>query len=195
MSDVTLILQAARHGQPGAAERLWGMVYEELRRMAAGHMAAEGRVTMLQATALVHEAWLRLSGPEGETLEWDGRKHFFGAAAEAMRRILVEQARSRLAAKRGSGLRAEPLNEVAQIATPADERLLDVHEALEELARHDPRQAELVKLRFFVGLRCDEIAALLGTSERTVRREWTAAKTWLFRAITGEGGDSGPPPA
>ena len=184
MSDVTLMLHAARQDEPGAADRLWQMVYQELRQMAAGKMAGEQQVTMLQATALVHEAWLRLSGPEGEMLTWGSRKHFFGAAAEAMRRILVEQARRRLSAKRGSGQRADSLEQASGVAAPEDDKLLHVHESLDELAKEDPQRAELVKLRFFAGLSHAEIAALLEMSERTVRREWTLAKTWLFRSIT-----------
>ena len=184
MTDVTLLLNAARQDEPGAADRLWQMVYQELRQMAAAKMAGEQLVTMLQATALVHEAWLRMSGPDGEMQTWSSRKHFFGAAAEAMRRILVEQARRRLSAKHGSGQRADLLKEADGVAAPSDDKLLHVHEALDQLAKEDPQRAELVKLRFFAGLSHAEIAALLETSERTVRREWTLAKTWLFRTIT-----------
>src|SRR5262245_34246041 len=144
MSDVTLLLQAARQDEPGAVERLWQVVYQELRQMASVKMADEQQVTMLQATALVHEAWLRLSGPEGEMLTWGSRKHFFGAAAEAMRRILVEQARRRLSAKRGSGQRADSLEGADGVAAPEDDRLLHVHEVLDQLAKEDPQKAELV---------------------------------------------------
>jgi RNA polymerase sigma factor (TIGR02999 family) len=188
MNDVTQMLRAARHGEPGADERLWNIVYVELRRMAAGRMVNEERESMLQATALVHEAWLRLSDADGGVQTWDNRRHFFGAASEAMRRILVEQARARLCGKRGHGQRAAGMEEAGEVAQPSDDRLLQVHDVLDRLAMEDPVKAQLVKLRFFVGLSHGEIALLLGMSERTVRREWAWAKTWLLRAIEADPG-------
>lgn len=178
------MLTAARHGETGAEARLWNIVYQELRQMAAWRMAQEGREMTLQATELVHEAWLRISGADGEMQTWNSRRHFFGAASEAMRRILVDQARARLSAKRGSGERAVSLELAVEVASPFDERLLEVHEFLDHLSLENPERAQLVKLRFFVGLSHAEIAELMEVSERTVRREWTLAKTWLFQAIS-----------
>lgn len=185
MNDVTKLLRAARVGDAAAGGRLWEIIYGELRRMAAVRMAGEGRASVLQATALVHEAWLRLCGPAGEMQEWDNRRHFYGAASEAMRRILVERARARLAAKRGGGAPAGGMEEAEEVPHPTDERLLQVHEVLDQLALEDPVRAQMVKLRFFAGMNNTEIAALLGQSERTVRREWAWTKTWLLRAIEG----------
>ena len=187
MAEVTLMLQQARQDEPGAVHRLWNEVYQELKRMAAVRMAAEGRPLLLQATALVHEAWIRMSAPAGEMRTWDNRGHFLGAAGEAMRRILVEQARQRLSAKRGGGKEALSLTEAGDIFAESDQRILGVHELLDDLEQKDARKAQLVKLRFFAGLSHSEIGALMGISERTVRREWILAKTWLFQTITGGG--------
>jgi RNA polymerase sigma factor (TIGR02999 family) len=184
MPEVTHMLHMARRDQPGAADRLWREVYDELKRMAAARMAVEARPALLQATGLVHEAWMRMSGPAGEMRTWHNRAHFFGAAAEAMRRILVEQARQRLSAKRGGGREAVSLEEAGEIAGPSDQKTLQVHELLDALAQENVGRAELVKLRFFAGLSHTEIGALLGMSERTVRREWTLAKTWLFQSLS-----------
>ncbi len=184
MSDVTFLLAAVRSGEPGAEDRLWELVYSELRLIAGGRMAREHRQVTLQATALVHEAWIRLSSPEGGAV-WESRAHFFSAASEAMRRVLIEQARRRLAGKRGGGQSREALSDLQIEAPSPDEKLLEVHEVLDELERIDPRQARIVKLRFFAGLGHEEIAALLGIGESSVRREWTLAKAWLFRAIKG----------
>ena len=149
--------------------------------MAASKMAHEAPGQTLQATALVHEAWLRL-GADGQPT-WENRSHFFAAASEAMRRILVENARRKLRLKRGGGQERVDLEESA-IAGPAeDEKIIQVHEAVETLAREDPQKAEIVKLRFFVGLGHDEIAALLGVNEKTVRRHWELAKLRLFQTI------------
>lgn len=148
--------------------------------MAAGKMAGENRQVTLHATVLVHEVWLRLG--DGAAA-FDNRAHFFTAASEAMRRILVDQARRRLSQKRGSGEEALPIEEAEIVAAGTDEKILQVHEVLDELALNAPRQAEIVRLHFFVGLTNDEIAALLGIGESTVRREWTLAKAWLFQAI------------
>ena len=193
MSEVTVLLEAARAGRPGAEERLWEVVYEELRRMAGEMMSREQREVTLTGTALLHEAWLRLGGVHGNSQEWDGRGHFFTAAAEAMRRILVEQARARLRQKRGGGQVPVELEHATHIPAPeADGKLLMVHEVLDELAREDPQKAHIVKLRFFVGLTHDEIAGALGLSEKTVRREWKLAKAWLFLALKGVDGSALP---
>lgn len=159
-------------------------LYEELHRIARGKMAMERPGHTLDATALVHEAWLRVekSAPE----EWRDRKQFYAAAAEAMRRILVEAARRRLAVKRGGEAEVVPLEEETGVAAPLpDDRLLGVHEVLDELEKEDEFKARIVKLRFFGGLKHDEIAALLEVSEPTVRRHWTLAKMWLYDAMHG----------
>ena len=192
MNDVTVLLEAANAGSPGAEERLWDVVYEELRRMAGEMMARENREVTLSGTVLLHEAWLRLAGPDGAAPVWDSRSHFFAAAAEAMRRILVDQARARLRHKRGGGQVPTDLERAAQLAAPeADEKLLMVHDVIDELAREDPRKAHIVKLRFFVGFSHDEIATALGISAITVRRQWKLAKVWMLQAIKGvDGGDA-----
>ena len=177
MDDVTRILNDLAQGGD-----LDEALYGELRRMAAARMAGERAGHSLQATALVHEAWLRLGGNGGA--EWRNRRHFFGAAAEAMRRILVENARRRLRLKRGGGEREVGLDAVPEIAAPAeDERVLQVHEALDTLEGADPLKAEIVRLRFFAGFTHDEIANVLGLNEKTVRRHWTVAKVRLYQAI------------
>ena len=143
-------------------------------------MARENREVTLSGTVLLHEAWLRLAGADGAARLWDSRSHFFTAAAEAMRRILVDQARTRLRQKRGGGQAPVPIESATQLAAPeADDKLLMVHAVLDELAREDPRQAHIVKLRFFAGFTQDEIAAALGISEITVRRQWKLAKVWI----------------
>jgi RNA polymerase sigma factor (TIGR02999 family) len=181
MSDITRILQSIEGGGSKAPEELLPLVYQELRRMAAAKMAHEAPGQTLQPTALVHEAWLRMGGNEQPA--WQNRSHFFGAAAEAMRRILVENARRKLRLKRGGGQEHVELEESA-IAGPAeDEKIVQVHEALDALAQEDPEKAEIVKLRFFVGLGHEEIAALLGLNEKTVRRHWEVAKLRLFQSI------------
>ncbi len=182
MSDVTLILEAVRAGERGAQERLWQTVYQELRRMAGEKMTGEARQITLQSTVLVHEAWLRLSGPGGDERAWENRAHFFSAAGEAMRRILVDHARRRLTRKRGGDHVRTQLDEAAEIAAE-DARMLQVHDVLDALARKDAQQAEIVKLSFFVGLSQKEIAALLGVSEKTIQRQWILAKAWLFQEI------------
>ena len=178
MSDVTHLLQAASAGDSQAAQALLPLVYEELRRLAAQKMAHEARSHTLQPTALVHEAWLRLAGDEAARFE--NRAHFFGAAAEAMRRILIDRARRRLAAKRGNG--AEPLDaDEVEIPSPAadDDTLLRVNEALEKFAAIDSRKAELVKLRYFVGMDFEETAAALGIAVPTAKQWWAYARAWL----------------
>lgn len=181
VSDVTRILESVENGEASAEEALLPLVYDELRKIAAGKMAVESAGHTLQPTALVHEAWLRLVGsqPDG----WRNRAHFFGAAAEAMRRILVEHARRKKSQKRGSGIAAEPFEEATFVlVAPADE-LLAVHDALDRLALVDPEAAELVKLRYFAGLTIDEAASTLGLGKRTTEGLWTFARTWLSREI------------
>jgi len=187
VSDVTRILDRVQQGEAKAAEELLPLVYEELRRLAAHKMAGEAPGHTLQPTALVHEAWLRL-GADAQPAR-QNRAHFFAAAAEAMRRILIDVARRKSQVRHGGGQRRVDL-EGADIALPDDrERLLQVHEVLDELAAADPLKADVVKLRFFVGLTNAEIADLLNLSERTVERAWRFAKAWLFAAIQGR-----PPP-
>jgi RNA polymerase sigma factor (TIGR02999 family) len=179
--DITRILEASHGNDLKAADDLLPLVYEELRRLAAHRLAGEHRQHTLQPTALVHEAWLKISGPEPR--EWNGREHFFAAAAEAMRRILVDRARRRLAAKRGGGL--EPVDPDGwEIPAPApDDQLLDVNDALEKLARVDRRKAELVKLRYFVGMSFEDAAAALGIAVPTAKQWWAYARAWLRAEI------------
>jgi RNA polymerase sigma factor (TIGR02999 family) len=183
MSEVTRILTALERGAPEAAEQLLPLVYDDLRRLAAYRMAHEAPGQTLQATALVHEAWLRIAG--GNATVWAGRRHFFAAAAEAMRRILIDNARRKHAVRHGGGLhRTEREPDHLPIAGGApDEELLAVHESLDALAAHDPRKAELVKLRYFAGLTLEEAAAALDLSERTAKRDWAYARAWLYREI------------
>ena len=186
MGDVTRILEAAEAaGQPQAAEELLPLVYQELRRLAAAKMAQERPGQTLQPTALVHEAWLRLGGDAQPA--WQNRTHFFAAAGEAMRRILVEKARHRQRVRHGGGLERVNLDDAAIAAPEDDGRLLQIHEALDRLAQEDPARAEVVKLRFFVGLSDREVAEALGLSERTVERHWAYARVWLLRAVRGAG--------
>ncbi len=184
MSDVTHLLDRAQHGDLAAAGELLPLVYEELRRLAAHKMAHEAAGHTLQPTALVHEAWLRLTGSTRQ--EWRGRGHFFSAAAEAMRRILVENARRKLRIRHGGGLERVDLASIDLPIAREDEKCLRVHEALDRLAALDPRKAEVVKLRLFTGLQVQEIAAVLEASDKTVQRDWTFAKAWLSRELKGE---------
>ena len=183
MADLTRLLDAAATGDPKAASELLPLVYDELRKLAAARMAAEKPGQTLQATALVHEAYVRLVGGD-QPQNWDGRGHFFAAAAEAMRRILVESARRKRAGKRGGDLgRAELPADL-----PAPERdfdLLAVNEALDLFAREEPQTAELVKLHFFAGLTLEEAAAVLGISPRTAYRNWGYARAWLYQRLGG----------
>jgi RNA polymerase sigma factor (TIGR02999 family) len=182
MNDVTQILNAIEQGDPHAAEHLLPLVYEELRRLAAQKLAQEKPGQTLQATALVHEAYLRLvEAPDAQS--WHSRGHFFAAAAEAMRRILVDNARRRMAVKRGGQAERKALDP-ADLAAPApDEQLLAVHDTLDELARHDPEAATLVKLRFFAGMTTSEAAQALGMSVRAAHDLWTYARSWLRRRM------------
>jgi len=178
---MTRILQAIGQGEPKAAEELLPLVYRELRKLAAHKMANERAGHTLQPTALVHEAWLRLVGEQKK--EWAGRAQFFSAAAEAMRRILIERARKHQALRRGGGAEHEELHESSITAEfPAGE-LLAVHEALDRLAAEDPSAAELVKLRYFAGFSVPEAAAALGVSQRSLERLWTFARAWLRKEM------------
>jgi len=181
MSEVTQILNAIELGDPKAADDLLPLVYEQLRQLAASKMAREAAGQTLQPTALVHEAWLKLIG--NENVQWKGRAHFFGAAAEAMRRILINNAIRKRALRHGGGQQRVDLQDL-EIATPAtDDELLAVNEALGKLSEKDPDKAELVKLRYFAGLSFAEAASVLGISEPTAKRRWAYARAWLFSAI------------
>jgi RNA polymerase sigma factor (TIGR02999 family) len=183
MNDVTHLLEAVGQGDPKAAEELLPLVYEELRRLAAARMAREAPGQTLQPTALVHEVWLKLAGSDRQ--QWRGRSHFFGAAAEAMRRILIDRVRSKAAQKRCGAQPAEELHESEiEMPAPADE-VLAVHEALDGLAAEDAMAAEVVKLRYFVGLTVPQVAEALEMAPRTVDRHWAFARAWLKRAIRG----------
>jgi len=187
MTDVTQILSAIEKGDPRAAEQLLPLVYEELRKLATAKMAQEKPGHTLQATALIHEAYLRLVNVE-QAQHWDSRAHFFAAAAEAMRRILVEAARRKQALRRGGDRQRVPLDEV-QIQLPGKpEELIDLDDALNGLEQLDGKKAELVKLRYFAGLTIPEAAAVLGISTTTADRYWTYARAWLHQEIVA-GGD------
>src|SRR6516225_5440820 len=188
MSEVTRILSAIEQGDPHAAEQLLPLVYSELRQLAAQKLAHETPGQTLQPTALVHEAYLRLvasprPGPENDT-SWDSRGHFFAAAAEAMRRILVENARRKQAVKHGGGKRRGPLAEFHRV-TESPQDLLDLDDALTRFAAKEPAKAQLVQLRFFAGLSTPEAAATLGISVATAERWWAYARVWLFSELAG----------
>jgi RNA polymerase sigma factor (TIGR02999 family) len=185
MSDVTRILSAVEQGDPHAAEQLLPLVYEELRKLAAQRLAQEKPGQTLQATALVHEAYLRLVDIE-KAQHWNSRGHFFAAAAEAMRRILVDSARRKQRPKHGGGRQRVALDEALTSAGPGDD-LLAIDEALGRLAAEEPVKAELVKLRYFVGLSLEEAAACLGISPATAKRYWAVARAWLFAALSEPG--------
>jgi RNA polymerase sigma factor (TIGR02999 family) len=178
--EVTSILSAIQQGDPQAAERLWPLVYDELRKLAARKLARENAGQTLQATALVHEAYLRLVGSDQDP-SWESRGHFFAAAAEAMRRILIDRARDRKRRKRGGSRRRQDLDleSILEDNAPADD-LIDLDEAITRLAGIDAQAAALVKLRLFAGLTVAHAAAALGISRRTAERNWTFARTWLF---------------
>jgi RNA polymerase sigma factor (TIGR02999 family) len=187
MSDVTRILESMEAGDPEAAASLLPLVYDELRRLAAAKMAREAPGQTLQATALVHEAWLKLAASERQ--DWRGRAHFFGAAAEAMRRILIDQARRKASGKHGGGREREDLDESRIEITAPPAEVLAVHEALDALEAEDRAAAEVVKLRYFAGMSVPEVAGALGMSPRTVDRHWAFARAWLKRAIEDESRD------
>jgi RNA polymerase sigma factor (TIGR02999 family) len=184
MSEVTLLLAAIEQGDPHAANQLLPLVYEELRRLAGQRLAQEKPGQTLQPTALVHEAYLRLVGADPEA-RWDSRGHFFAAAAEAMRRILVENARRKRTLKRGGDRARQDIDEAQLIAPEPQEDLLALDEALTKLAARDPVKAELVQLRYFGGLTIEEAARALGISTTTAERYWTYARAWLHREIGG----------
>lgn len=182
MPQVSRILNCIQQGDPRAADELLPLVYEELRRLAASKMAGEEAGHTLQATALVHEAYLKLV--QESQHQWQNRSQFIAVASETMRRILVDRARRRRSVKRGGHYQRTEVDWV-ELPIPADDEVvLKVHEALDELAAEDPEKAEIVKLKFFVGLGNREIASLMGVNEKTVRRHWSFAKAWLFQAMT-----------
>lgn len=181
MSDITQALEAADAGDPRVAEKLLPLVYEQLRKLAAARMANEKAGQTLQATALVHEAYLRLVGNGERT--WENRRHFFAAAAEAMRHILVDRARKRAAVRHGGSLVRLNLDDVLVASEATDENVIRVNDALEKLEAHDHDVAALVKLRFFGGFTSAEAAELLGVSDRSAKRMWAYARAWLLKQI------------
>ena len=182
--DLASTLHAVEASDPQSADKLLPMVYDELRRLATHRMAAQPSGHTLQPTALVHEAFLRLTAKAGHT--WSDRRHFFAAAAEAMRHILVDRARRKAAVRHGGNQVAQPWDEIAIAAPKTDEQVIAVNDALDQLAAHDAPAAELVKLRFFAGFTLSEAAELLGVSERTAKRMWSYARAWLYEQIQGE---------
>lgn len=188
---VTRVLGAVVRGEPRAADQLLPLVYDELRRQAAAQLACEAPGQTLSATALVHEAYLRLVGGDPEK-DWDGRRHFFAAAAEAMRRILIDAARRKRSVRHGGGLHRRPLEEdEAELATPEpDDRLLALDEALTRLTAVDPAKAELVRLRVYAGLTLEQAATTLGLSRAGAARHWAYARAWLYNAIEGDSPDA-----
>ena len=181
MSEITQLLSEIESGDNLAVERLLTLVYAELRKLAAARIRE--RSDSLQATELVNEVYLRLAKSEGNPLPFNGRAHFFGAASEAMRRILVDHARSRLRLKRGEGFKPIQLDESLVMAEDRSEELLAIHEALDELEVHDPQAAQLVKLRYFVGLQHKEAAEAMEVTKRVADRLWTLARNWLYRKL------------
>jgi RNA polymerase sigma factor (TIGR02999 family) len=177
----TGLLNPIEPGTPRAAAELLPLVYDELRKLAAAKMAHEAAGQTLQPTALVHEAWLRLSGVDNP--KFQNRAHFFAAAAEAMRRILIENARRKHALKRGAGAERVDLDQVDSAIHADDETLLAVNEALEKLEREDPDAAQLIKLRFFAGMTNEEAGQALGISERTAKRYWSFARAWIYQEL------------
>ncbi len=182
MNQLTRVLQSAAEGNPAAAQELLPLIYTELRQLAAAKIAREQPGQTLQPTALVHEAWLRLAGKDGE-MHFANRAHFFGAAAEAMRRILIERARRRQVLAKGGYVEREEDFESKLVVQAPEKELLAVHEALDELVKTDPQSAELVKLRYFVGLTMPEAAEALGLPLRNAERLWTFARAWLRKAL------------
>lgn len=181
MSDATLLLTGVEHGDPTAAEQLLALLYGELRRLAASKLAHEAPGQTLQPTALVHEAWLKLVAAKNPKFE--NRAHFFSAAAEAMRRILIDRARRKLTQRHGGSFERVDLDGHDFAAPAADEQLLAVHEILDDLAKEHPIQAEVVKLRYFVGMTNEETAEALDISVATVKNYWTFARTWIFNEL------------
>jgi RNA polymerase sigma factor (TIGR02999 family) len=181
VSELTVLLQRAVQGETAAANELLPLVYDELRKLADQKLMREGPNQTLQATALVHEAWLRLGG-EAQA-EWQNRAHFFAAAAEAMRRILIDNARRKRARRHGGGWTRVDIDSLELASAMPDEQLLGLHEALDRFAKQDAGKAELVKLRFFTGLTLEEAGKVLGLSEATAKRHWAYARAWLFREL------------
>jgi RNA polymerase sigma factor (TIGR02999 family) len=186
VNDITQLLNAAGRSSALAANELLILVYEELRRVAAAKMAREAPGQTLQATALVHEAWLRLTGDKRR--RWNDRTHFFAAAAEAMRLILVDNARRKRAARHGGGQQRTAMPEIASPGAANEDQILAVHEALEKFAAQDKQKAELVKLRYFVGMTHEEAAEALGISVPTAKRHWAYARAWLAQEIRSQPG-------
>lgn len=184
MSDATLLLIDIEQGKSHAAEELLKLVYNELRRLAAFKMAQQPHGHTLQPTALVHEAWLKLVGAESPSFK--SRAHFFSAAAEAMRHILIDRARRKLTQRHGGGLERIPLEDFELVSPLPDEQLLNVNDALERFSQQHPLQAQVVKLRYFVGLTNEEIAQLLGISVSTVKNYWNFSRAWLFNEVDGK---------
>jgi RNA polymerase sigma factor (TIGR02999 family) len=184
MSEITLVLQSIGRGESEASEKLMPLVYDELRRLAAARMAQESAGQTLQPTALVHEAWLQLV--HGGDRSWQNRAHFFGAAADAMRRILIDKARRKSRLKHGGGQLRLDIAGLELAGTTPDDNLLLIDEALKNLAQEDPEQARIVVLKFFGGLTNEEVAENMGIGERTVDRQWACAKARLFRWIRAE---------
>ena len=185
MSEITQILQAVGRGEARASEELLPLVYDDLRRHARVQMARESAGQTLQPTALLHEAWLRVVG-DGER-QWQNRAHFFGAAAEAMRRILIENARRKSRLKRGGDQLRVDLDHIELAATTPDEKILLINDALEQLQTKDPEKARVVVMKFFGGRTNQEVAESMAVTERTVERHWAYAKAWLFQAIRAQG--------
>jgi RNA polymerase sigma factor (TIGR02999 family) len=190
MNEVTRMLEAIDRGDARAADQLLPLVYDELRRLAAQRLARESPGQTLQATGLVHEAYVRLVDVE-QAHNWNGRGHFFAAAAEAMRRILVENARRKRRLKHGGARRRVELNDAVLADDGPPEELLAVDEALERLAREEPQAAELVKLHYFAGLTVEQAAEVIGVSARKGYRIWAYARAWLFRSLGGEDAGGG----
>jgi RNA polymerase sigma factor (TIGR02999 family) len=191
MNEVTTILSAIDKGDPGAAEQLLPLVYDELRKLAAAKLAQENPGQTLQATALVHEAYLRLLGdePDAQAREnWESRGHFFAAAAEAMRRILLNRARDKNRLKRGGGRQRIDLDKIEIALDTNDDQLIALDEALAQLSAEDPKAAQLVNLRFFAGLTLKDAAKSLGVPLRTAEREWAYARAWLFARLCRDAG-------
>ena len=180
MSEINHLLDTVHEGDPAAADQLLLHVYSELRRLAAAKMSREAPGQTLQPTALVHEAWLRLGG---DSQRWENRAHFFGAAAEAMRRILINHARDRKRLKRGGDRRRTDLDHLTDLAAATDDDLIELDDAITGLAKAYPSAAELVKLRFFAGMELGEAATALGLSRRTADRHWAFARAWLARSL------------
>ncbi len=190
MNDITRILSEIERGDPQAAEQLLPLVYDNLRKLAARRLARENPGQTLQSTELVHEAYLRLVGSEARPPHWDSRGHFFAAAAEAMRRILVEKARRKKRARHGGGLERVNLEAASTLAGDPGEDLVALDEALDKLAAEDPAKAEIVKLRYFAGLTMPVIAEVMKISLATAERHWTYARTWLYAELADREGST-----